>query len=100
MDNDPKHKSKHALQFLADNNINYWPTPAESPDLNAIENVWAYMKYYLCNTVKPMTQSELQAGIQEFWRTKMTIKQCRRYVGHIKKVVPNVVKRNGAATGM
>ena len=46
-----------------------------------------------------MTQSELQAGIQEFWRTKMTIKQCRRYVGHIKKVVPNVVKRNGAATG-
>ena len=34
-----------------------------------------------------MTQSELQAGIQEFWRTKMTIKQCRRYVGHIKKVV-------------
>ena len=36
-DNDPKHKANYALNFLRENKVNYWPTTAESPDMNPIE---------------------------------------------------------------
>jgi transposase len=38
-DNDPKHISKATVKWMEDNQINHWPTPPESPDLNPIEQV-------------------------------------------------------------
>ena len=52
-DNDPKHTSNHVKLFLEDHNINWWRTPAKSPDLNPIENVWGSVKYYLHTHHKP-----------------------------------------------
>lgn len=43
-DNDPKHCSRIARQFFEDNNINWWKTPPESPDLNPRENLWHELK--------------------------------------------------------
>ena len=45
-DNDPKHTSRYAKH------INWWKTPASSPDLNPIENVWHTMKEYLRSDYK------------------------------------------------
>jgi hypothetical protein len=39
-DNYPKHTSKMAKERMEDKSINWWKTPAESPDLNPIENQW------------------------------------------------------------
>ena len=58
MDNDPKHTSHHVADYLRDQNINWWKTPAETPDLNPIENLWHELKEFIRREVKPKTKSE------------------------------------------
>ena len=53
------------------NNINYWPTPAESPDLNPIEMLWNKLKFFLSTVVKQRNK-ELVDGIRTFWSTRVT----------------------------
>ena len=98
MDNDPKHTSRKACAWMEQNNINWWKTPAESPDLNPIENLWHELKEYLCREVKPKTKNEMISGIIKFWGT-VDISKCRKYIGHLKKVIPKVIDMNGEPTG-
>ena len=84
-DNDPKHTSRHAEEYMEENNINWWRTPPESPDANPIENVWHELKEYCCRVVKPSTQDELVNGIKQFWET-VNIDKCTRYIQHLWKV--------------
>ena len=97
-DNDPKHSSKHIERFLAEKQINWWYTPPESPDLNPIELVWGSMKQFLRNSYKPRNLDELKAGIEKFWLT-LTPQICRKYIGHLKKVIPKIVEVKGAHSG-
>ena len=66
-DNDPKHTFRLGKRFLADNHVEWWKTPPESPDLNPIENMWHELKEFLRREVKPRTKDELVDGIQQFW---------------------------------
>lgn len=43
-DGDPKHRSKLSKTWKAQNGVNVLDWPANSPDCNPIENVWALMK--------------------------------------------------------
>ena len=47
-DNDPKHTSKRAKEWMEDNNITLLDWPPQSPDLNPTEHLWHYMKKELC----------------------------------------------------
>jgi hypothetical protein len=97
-DNDPKHTSKATQSFMIGNHINWWKSPAESPDLNPIENLWAEMKNYICTTVKPTIKQELVDGLYEFWAT-VTPEKCRKYISHIHKVMPRVIECEGGPSG-
>ena len=97
-DNDPKHTSRHACNFMENNGINWWRTPPESPDMNPIENLWYELKEYIRRVVKPRVKQEFINGIEEFWRT-VTVEKCRKCIGHLRKVVPRVIELEGAATG-
>ena len=97
-DNVPKHTSQAAKSFFVENRINWWKTPAESPDLNPIENLWHELKEYVRREVKPTTKDELVNGIIQFWNT-VTPEMCRKYIRHLQKVVLRVIELDGAATG-
>ena len=97
-DNDPKHTSRRVRAFFEENGIEWWKTPPESPDLNPIENLWHELKEYIRREVKPKIKDELISGIKEFWR-KVDIQKCRKYIGHLRKVIPKVIEVQGAASG-
>ena len=72
-DNDPKHVSRSTVMFMEENNINHWPTPPESPDMNPIECMWAKMKHFIRKTKKPKNRQELIDGIKEYWSTVISL---------------------------
>ena len=98
-DNDPKHTSRRAQAFFDTNNINWWRTPPESPDLNPIEDLWHELKFFLESKIKPRTKEELVDGIKKFWAKKVTPEKCAKYIDHVlHKAIPAVVEAQGAAT--
>ena len=65
-DNDPKHSSNMTKQWLEDKSVNWWKTPAESPDLNPIENLWYELKEYIRREIKPKSKQNLLTGYKSF----------------------------------
>lgn len=74
------------------------PLPPESPDLNPIENLWHELKEFIIWEVKPKTKDEVVSGILQFWAT-VDFMKCRKYICHLDKVIPKVIKLNGDANG-
>lgn len=77
-DNDPKHTSGLATSFFEANNVNWWKTAPESPDLNPLENLWHELKEFIRREVKPHSKDELVEGILRFWKT-VDVDKCSRY---------------------
>jgi len=98
-DNDPKHTSRLASSFMTENGINWWKTPPESPDLNPIELLWHELKHFLRTIVKPRSKEELVNGIRRFWEERVDAAKCTKYIGHLQKVLPIVVERQGKTSG-
>ena len=56
------------------------------------------MKTFLRDKYKPKNLAELKAGIKAFWKTLMP-SVCSRYIDHIQKVMPDVIKEDGGPSG-
>lgn len=65
-DNDPKHTSKRAKKYVIDNNIPTMEWPAQSPDLNPIENLWSILDRQLAYR-QVNSEDQLFAALQEGW---------------------------------
>jgi len=65
-DNDPKHKSKIAKEFLNNKVPEVMDWPSNSPDLNPIENLWAIVKRKV-ELRRPKNLSELELFLKEEW---------------------------------
>jgi hypothetical protein len=93
-DNHRVHYSRSVVQYLERNNILYtrdWP--ARSPDLNPIENYWAYLQQRVSEHV-PLNSTELLAAIEaEFAATPQTV--IDGYVRSFKSKCATVKRLNG-----
>lgn len=65
-DNDPKHTAKMVKDWLGANRVRVLSWPAQSPDLNPIENLWGQVKVAL-GRQKFQTPAELFNAVQHIW---------------------------------
>ena len=90
-DNDPKHTSRYAKDYIQEKGINWFKTPASSPNLNPIELIWYALKDYLRNEYKPKNLGEVKSGIKALWAT-LTPTIRKKYISDLKKVIPKVIE--------
>ena len=66
-DNDPKHTSRVAKDFVAKKRINALDWPSNSPDLNPIENLWQIIKNKVEKRM-PKNIDDLKQFLVEEWK--------------------------------
>ena len=95
-DNDPKHTSKLIKKFFINKNIPVLNWPSQSPDLNQIEHIWAYMKSQIRG--KNFTnKEELKAELITVWNN-ISKDFIVKLVNSVPKRVMEVVKSKGGYT--
>lgn len=92
-DNDPKHKSRKAAKWKRENGINRMDWPAQSPDLNPIENVWAVMKLNVRKR-KPATVKALVRAIHREWK-ELSDDYAQALVSSMSRRVQGVIEAKG-----
>jgi transposase len=96
-DNAPAHTAAATQQWLANNNITLVPNyPARSPDFNAIEHVWAWMKDYV-QARQPQNRQQLKQLIRSAWAA-IPVLHRHNYISHIETVTQRCINVNGAYT--
>lgn len=97
-DGAPCHTSKLIKDFLNDEEIEVLPWPGNSPDLNPIENCWAYLKSKVYSRPNP-TLSILKENIEDIWNNDQGLKDMiKACIASIPKRIRNVIKQKGGVT--
>lgn len=68
-DNARAHSARRTQEFLAANGVQVLPWPANSPDLNPVEHIWAHVNRRVRAHGRPRTQAELWQWVHEEWHT-------------------------------
>lgn len=95
-DNDPKHTSKKVKQWFVQKEIAVLDWPAQSPDLNPIENLWNEVKRKIANT-NHKNRDELWNAIQKAWYA-IPVETCQKLVDSMPRRCEAVLKSNGFPT--
>ena len=70
--------------------------PANSPDLNPIENVWRLLKYQVGKRF-PKTEVEVRQYIEEEWE-KLELNDFKKYIDQMRDRCEAVIAANGGHT--
>ena len=97
-DNDPKHSSKRAQDWLNSHGIKLLDWPAQSPDISPIEHLWQILKKKLNSYPRP------SRGIWELWERievewgKIEVEECQRLIESMPRRIEAVIKAKGGHT--
>jgi transposase len=94
-DNDPKHTAKSVRDWLEEQPFEVLVWPAQSPDLNPIEHLWAWLKIRLNQYEHaPSGMLELWDRMQDAWN-EFGSEECKRLIHTMPKRIEAVLKAKG-----
>ena len=91
------HTSRSSREWFASNHWTVSDWPANSPDLNPIENVWGIMKKAL-EKKKTKNLNELERIIQDVW-DEITLPYLVNLVGSMPHRITKCIDLSGELTG-
>jgi len=95
-DNDPKHKAKKTLEYFSDNGIRVLPWPAQSPDLNPIENLWSILNNK-CKNRQTTNAKGLFEDLERAWN-ELGVDLLHKLVDSMPKRLEAVIAAKGMPT--
>ncbi len=92
----PAHTAKGTKSWFNDHGVTVLDWPANSPDLNSIENLWGIVKRKMRDT-RPNNADELKATVKETWAS-IPPQQCHKLITSMPRRIEAVIKAKGAPT--
>ncbi len=95
-DNDSKHTSNIVMDYLAAQEYQVMEWPAQSPDLNPIENMWRLLKIRLNeHDTPPKSMNELYERVVHIWYNVITVEECRKVIDTMPRRIEECIKARG-----
>ncbi len=92
----PAHTAKGTKSWFNDHGVTVLDWPANSPDLNPIEDLWGIVKRKMRDT-RPNDVDDLKATVKETWAS-IPPQQCHKLITSMPRQIEAVIKAKGAPT--
>ncbi len=92
----PANTAKSTKSWFNDHGVTVLDWPANSPDMNPIENLWGIVKRKMRDT-RPNNADELKATVKETWAS-IPPQQCHKLITSMPRRIEAVIKAKGAPT--